>query len=155
MNILRTLGKSVENSIAKQYLKIAHDLELREKTFRDLRIVGSPASVQLTVEALTLIERDAAEGEIELVNDNLSSVYCIDGAVTKTLPAAQVYIANATELVNVGVRRLAVALLQAAAYIDFYRDRVVFLPSWFQRQTDRQARIHAHNAAVRLFAPLD
>jgi hypothetical protein len=83
-----------------------------------------------------------------LIEENLKAVVSIEGALTNTFPVARMYVIDASAVTRADHDGVAALLVQAAAYIEFYRARSVFLPKFFQKRTDAQAKANARQVAL-------
>jgi hypothetical protein len=114
-------------------------------TWRTIEIAGTQPAVQALTSALESVKENAKYAH--LIERNLKAVLSIEGALTNTFPVVRVYVIDAVAVTRTNQKGLAALLVQAAAYIEFYKDRSIFLPKFFQKRTDTQAKAEARRVA--------
>jgi hypothetical protein len=145
--MLRKLQGAFESLLTRQYRRIAHDMHLQTVTWDGMEIVGTRPVVDAISSALRSLGPAEAK-YIELIRRNIKSVLCIENALTNTFPVAGACVIASASVENAEERNQVALLVQAAAYIQFYKKRHIFLPKFFQGRTDIQARSEARQFAM-------
>jgi hypothetical protein len=144
--MLRKLQGALESLFTLQYRNIARDMQAESGTWHAVRIVGTRPTVGAITSALEGLQDNIKYAR--LIETNLKMVVSIEGALTNTFPVARVYVIDAAIATRTNDDSLAALLVQAAAYIEFYKGRSIFLPKFFQKRTDTRARAEARRVAL-------
>jgi 3-phosphoglycerate kinase len=144
--MLRKLQGVIESLLTYQYRNIARDMHAESAMWQTVEIVGTPASIRTIVLALERVQDNVKYAR--LIETNLKAIVSIEGALTNTFPVAKVYVIDTIAVARTDHEGVAALLVQAAAYIEFYKARSVFLPKFFQKRTDAEARAEARRVAL-------